>query len=921
MSKIIENKISIFNNHFRGSNDLFREFMGFFWDLDEDKILPSAKPERILKTESVLKFGIASPISDQDVSFKQEIILRPSNSDKVQTFLSQKDSFGISNRERLKTYLKTNKGHEDFCFQYDKTVAQTEGAQLISYSEQKYNYYYKNYEDKSNEIPEELLPNYYVFSLALNKGLLSSISQSDYDNSVLYFDSRFDKLITLDDNIVFNSENTNYDLEPYYEQYSKVYDDVAVDLLETYKNQFGNIITSFDNSEMYQKLNSNKNSFPMFIDIIFDIKEENSFFNLLNESNIHLDSLQDFVLDKILTDMSDSFMQTFFEANEKIYINGASTEFSTTNHRQKDFDKWFKDYIQNSNGNTVNSQQSQTVTQERNRGQEVSDRTAIRSNNMTAIGSIPFQPSMDDQSLDLNNILDRIIKDNVIYKYKDILLKNFRSYRKMISGNYSKTDILFFRIEKRDKATNNLIQNFYIPNIPNLNIMNYVDTQIKYGKKYSYTIFSNHIVYGTKYKYFLKQDEDKIKISDPTKLTRVSGYENRLVSEIQGNKTSLTNKNVLAGNKFDFKANQTFAGVTVQQTKVSQPSPLTGGSNLQSFMTNMQSEPEPEIIPRKSRGLHEFLPEQGESYGIPHPNNNSEFEQTETNSEPNIVIYVPDESQMTYPGKEKEEESFIFDVIYQPTVKLIECEYSPEIINQVKDYPPSLPNVDFYPLLERGSSFNIVLQDSVFEYKDYFIPILDTDFDIELNYVDEDSIDILGRPSEQYTSRGGKVLFRGDGDTKFFQVFRTETPPTSYVDFTLYKTLKYPDESTLFEQIEPDKKYFYTFRSVDAHGNLSNPTPIYQVEFYNDQLLFIPSFTLYEINNEIEYDWDKSFKKYIKISPNIIHKTYDETNERLGLTNKNIYDKQFMMRIKSKHSGRMIDIFLKFKIDKNLITN
>ncbi len=114
------------------------------------------------------------------------------------------------------------------------------------------------------------------------------------------------------------------------------------------------------------------------------------------------------------------------------------------------------------------------------------------------------------------------------------------------------------------------------------------------------------------------------------------------------------------------------------------------------------------------------------------------------------------------------------------------------------------------------------------------------------------------------------------------------------------------------------QKYYYTFRTKDIHGNLSNPTAIYVAEIYNDQLLFIPSFSFFEIKKNFDSTWTKYMKKYIKISPNIIHKLYNENNQKLGLADKNIYEKQFLMKIKSKHSKRVIDLYFKFRLDKNM---
>src|SRR5690606_3298133 len=70
----------------------------------------------------------------------------------------------------------------------------------------------------------------------------------------------------------------------------------------------------------------------------------------------------------------------------------------------------------------------------------------------------------------------------------------------IFSSKLSYEETIFYKIEKfNDKS--NLIQTFYVVNIPGIDILKYIDTQIKPYKLYSYQISAIKIVVGTKYKY------------------------------------------------------------------------------------------------------------------------------------------------------------------------------------------------------------------------------------------------------------------------------------------------------------------------------------------------------------------------------------------------------------------------------------
>lgn len=79
-----------------------------------------------------------------------------------------------------------------------------------------------------------------------------------------------------------------------------------------------------------------------------------------------------------------------------------------------------------------------------------------------------------------------------------------RNYAKIFEGTKAKSAIIGYRIEKRNAASNNLLQTFYIMEPPagkDVTPIEFLDTQVKYGQVYNYRIYSLSLVFGSEYRY------------------------------------------------------------------------------------------------------------------------------------------------------------------------------------------------------------------------------------------------------------------------------------------------------------------------------------------------------------------------------------------------------------------------------------
>ena len=184
------------------------------------------------------------------------------------------------------------------------------------------------------------------------------------------------------------------------------------------------------------------------------------------------------------------------------------------------------------------------------------------------------------------------------------------------------------------------------------------------------------------------------------------------------------------------------------------------------------------------------------------------------------------------------------------------------------------------------------------------------------------------------------LRFKFDDMPAAFQVFRIDFKPSAYADFkgSIIKHFSTEIGSDYVDKIIPNKKYYYVFRTVDVHGNISNPSIIYEVEMVSEGGV---SFLLCEVVDfEVEKEKNRSvtttkpMRRFIKIFPSDIQLILNESifddqiksAKELGLVEGSpvfgeeleeslFSNKTFKIRFTSKSTGRKIDLNLKFAVE------
>jgi len=243
------------------------------------------------------------------------------------------------------------------------------------------------------------------------------------------------------------------------------------------------------------------------------------------------------------------------------------------------------------------------------------------------------------------------------------------------------------------------------------------------------------------------------------------------------------------------------------------------------------------------------------------------------------------------------------------------------IEGRVLENPPIYPEVHFSGVKGKNNQIFISLKTQTTRMHEKPIPFNDIEEDYFNNLI-----------KSKGTDRNGRLLFKTDDENRKFQIFRLEEKPKSYKDFDqkirreINLQGKYAG-ATYRDRLLPNKKYYYTFRSMDVHDNLSNPSPVYEV-VVNDQAGFIfPEFKVIQLEDKDYYQYTQSFRKYLEIKPSfentiIDTEITDNFKSAYGLGLRRIaplgsgvdsaWGKKFKVRITSKSSGKKIDVNFDF---------
>ena len=246
----------------------------------------------------------------------------------------------------------------------------------------------------------------------------------------------------------------------------------------------------------------------------------------------------------------------------------------------------------------------------------------------------------------------------------------------------------------------------------------------------------------------------------------------------------------------------------------------------------------------------------------------------------------------------------------------------------VQDKPPVRPNVEFVPFRNVNNRVTLLLSGQTGKFWDtpVFIEPEDQDKFANINISQ-------GNDPNDFSQL---IEFKSDDPTVAFQIFRTTAAPELYIDFRGNMLAEVSSTSYMDTEILPNTKYYYCFRAIDVHGNISNPSPVYYFEMVDNDGLIYPIIEMYSSWNAEKDAYVKTGRRFVYIAPstrqtalntdpatnpastgtdwsNLIE-GYEAPNNLLGaLGVDKVWNNIFKVRVTSKKTGRKVDLNLIFK--------
>ncbi len=277
------------------------------------------------------------------------------------------------------------------------------------------------------------------------------------------------------------------------------------------------------------------------------------------------------------------------------------------------------------------------------------------------------------------------------------------------------------------------------------------------------------------------------------------------------------------------------------------------------------------------------------------------------------VTYLPIEQNSRYLAE--------FSVTCSPSLKIFKMPILSYTGRMVDSFSTS-PNIDIFNVRETLDQVKIMMSSNSGDLFKKPIPFAPSE---------QEQFNEYKRAKNLPLNTDIPIHFTTDDNPIKYEIFRTDIVPTSYEDFFDKKiaelsTALVSDNNTkgtaiaFVDSLQFDRKYYYTFRSVDVHGKISYPSPVYEIELVNISGGVYLEQRVIEFADDIIVDKEKTMRRFIQIVPNLQQRLIqqealdlEQNNPKklkvnLGTANEKVWGQNYKLRLTSKLTGKKIDI-------------
>ena len=769
-----------------------------------------------------------------------------------------------------------------------------------------YNYYVADYENRISDMPENLLPSIYaVLSEGLGKPSRNMRSLLTMAGQMPRAKAKLSKIFrkTQDG----SSDRKNIKDYNYFLKASFALGRISRDERASRSENYKNFIFPSENVRSLSELGV-KEKFPMYTDIQFSTDKTTNFAQILDDASLGTSLMrQTAAASEMGSSQSVSYLGKRalpMLRNEQLLSSKGrvvGSKNSVGKCETLDILKWWENYVRGNVPKNIFSKQ-------------------------TIVGPSTYSVyvSSGTQKNDLSQAIQCLVFSG---KIGDEIKKNLRSFEDIWKGvaNRSSETVLYC-VEKYDARSRRLLQKYWFPNSNEIDVINFVDTQVVYNKQYTYSVNAYQLVYGEEYDY------TNVEVSPQNlNIDIIQGCQDLPAIMLSGLKctlepTALQMRDcvykdaekivenvipVLEDRYYDFT--HMIATAYVSYGKGSALlSPLYVGYLAYAFETLGLISAQ-----RFVRDLKSIL------------RNITAGEITlEKEATPEVRASLQRESFLAR-----------VTVTTRPLLKLVKVPYFSRT-GYIMDSPPVFPDVQVYPYKGENNKLLIWLNSNMGEYNLYPQVIEQSDVAQNRRLLQKNNL----RPSDP-------LLYKTDDYVREFQVYRLLEKPEAYSDFAgnsvatvrtgeLAKTSDdrvrnfKASSASLVDKIQPNTKYYYMFRSVDTHGLVSYPSHVYEVELVDNDGAVYPIINTIELEEaETPYDTQKNARKLIHIVPRITQGAFNmqksglndgslpgnsstsatsASSYILGVEDKSLWGKKFKVRMISKSTNKKVDVNVTF---------